>query len=98
MIKEGDVDELSASLNGSRISQLLACHQAELSVQSEATANQTVDLSDVNEAVKITKKEEMDAFSSKIMHSQTKAMFLGNNMHVIMQSLRGVKGPTCLTP
>ena len=31
VIKESEIDELSVSLNGSRIAQLLACHQAELS-------------------------------------------------------------------
>ena len=68
MIKESKIDELSASLNGSRISHLLACHKAELSVKSKAATNQTVDLTDLNEAVNTTKKEEIDAFSSKIVH------------------------------
>ena len=52
MIEESEIDELVASLNGSRIAQLLACHQAELLVQNEAAANQTVDLTDLDEAVK----------------------------------------------
>ena len=43
VIKESEIDELSASLNGSRIAQLLACHQAELSVKSNATAPPIVD-------------------------------------------------------
>ena len=43
MIKEGEIDELSASLNGSRISNLLACCQAELSVRSK-----TMGLTDLN--------------------------------------------------
>ena len=38
MIKESEIDELSATLNGLRISNLLACHQAELSIRSEAAA------------------------------------------------------------
>ena len=52
MIKESKIDELLASLNRSRISLLLACHWAELLVQSKAAANQTVDLTDVNGVVK----------------------------------------------
>ena len=68
MMKEIKIDEFSASLNWLRISHLLACHQAELSIRSEATGTQTVDLTILNEAVKMTKKEEIDAFSSKIMH------------------------------
>ena len=37
--------------------------------------------------------EEIDAFSSKIMHSQMKTMLPGNNMHVMTQSLRGGDEP-----
>ena len=89
MIKESEIDELSASLNGSRISHLLACHQAELSIRSKAAAaTQTMHLTDLNEAVKTTKREEIDAFSSKGIHGQTKTILLGTNMHVIMQTLK----------
>ena len=49
IIKESEIDELSASLNGLRIAQILACQQAELSVQSKTAANQTVDLTDLKE-------------------------------------------------
>ena len=93
MIKEIEIDELLASLNGSRISLLLACHQAELSVRSEAIANQTVDLTNLNEAVKTTKREEIDAFSSKIIHGQIKTMLQDNNMHVMAQTLKEDDGP-----
>ena len=41
----------------------------------------------------MTKKEEIDAFVSKIIHGQTKSMLLGNNMHVMTQSLKGGDGP-----
>ena len=32
-------------------------------------------------------------FLSKIIHGQTKTLFLGNNMHVMTQSLKGGDGP-----
>ena len=96
VIKESKIDELLASLNGSKISCLLACHWAELSVRSEAAAmTQTMDPTDLNEAVRMMKTEEIDTFSSKIIHSQTKTMLLGNNMHVMMQILKGGDQP-CL--
>ena len=85
LIKQNKVNDLLASLNGSRIAQLLACHLMELSIQCEDAANQTVDQTDLNQAVKMTKKEEIDAFS-----------LLENNMHLMTQSLMGVMGPTCL--
>ena len=44
----------------------------------------TSDQTDLNEAVKMTKKEAIDVFSSKIIHAQTKAMFLGSNLHMMM--------------
>ena len=89
MIKDSKTDELLASLNGSRISHLLACCWAELST------NETVDLTDLNKAVKRIKREEIEAFSSKVMHSWTKTILLGKNMHVMKQTLKGDDGP-CL--
>ena len=75
---------------------MLACQQTELLIKEEATMHQTVDLTDLKEVVKTTKKEEIDVFSSKIIHDQMKTMLLGNNMHVITQSLKGLMDPTCL--
>ena len=75
MIKESKIDDLSVSLTVSRISHLLAYHQAELSIGSEATANQTIDTTDLNKVVNMIKSEEVSPFSSKIIHAQTKTMF-----------------------
>ena len=52
-----------------------------------------MDPTDLKDAVKTTKKEEIDAFSSKIIHGQMKMMLLENNMHVMTQSLKGGDGP-----
>ena len=90
MIKESEISELLASLNGSRMAQLLVCWQAELSIQQEAAINQT-DPTNVKVVVKMTKKE-INSFSSKIIHSQMKTMLLGNNIHVMTQSLKGGDG------
>ena len=43
MIKESEIDELLASLNGLRMAWLLACWQVELLIKAEATPHQTVD-------------------------------------------------------
>ena len=63
-----------------------------LSINGEATLHQTVDLTDLKEAVKMT-KEEIDAFLSKIIHDQMKTMLLRNNMHVMTQALMQSDGP-----
>ena len=47
-----------------------------------------MDPTDLNEAVQMTKTEEIDVFSSKVMHGWTRTMLLGNNMHVMMQPLK----------
>ena len=65
-------------------------------IQRETAANQTVDLTNLNEAVKMTKREEVDAFLSKIIHSRIKALLLANNMDVMTQSLKGGDGPHLL--
>ena len=93
VIKKSEIDELSVSLNGMRMDQLFACQWAELLIKGEVTMHKTVDLTDLKEAVKTTKKEEIDTFSSKIIHSQMKTMLQRNNMHVIAQALKGVDGP-----
>ena len=64
-VKENKINALVASLNGLRIAQLLACQQAELWIQSKAATNQPVDMTNLKEAVKMTKKEEIDAFHQK---------------------------------
>ena len=97
MIKESEINELSVSLNGSRIAQLLACWQAEPLIQKEAVANQAVDSTYLDEVVKTTKKEEVDTFSSKLIHSWTKTLLLGNNMHMVTQSLKEADGPNLLS-
>ena len=93
MIKESEIDELLVFLNGSRIAQLLACWQAGLLIQRETVTNQTVDPADLNEIDKTTKKEEVDAFLSKIIHGQKITLFLGDNLHFMTQSLKGGDGP-----
>ena len=55
--------------------------------------NQTMGPTNLNEAIKTIKKEEIQAFSSKIIHTQTKTIFLGDNMHMMMQTLEGGDGP-----
>ena len=52
VIKEGEIDELSVSLNGLRISHILAGCQAELSLKNHTTASPIPSLTDLNEAVK----------------------------------------------
>ena len=72
VIKESEIYELLAFLNGSRMAPLLSCQQAELSVWGDASIHQTVDLTNLKGVVKKTKKEEVDIFLSKIIHGQMK--------------------------
>ena len=55
MINESEIDELSVSLNGLRISHLLAGHWAEHSLKNDTTISLTLGLTDLNEAVKTMK-------------------------------------------
>ena len=58
--------------------------------------HQTVDATNLKETVKMTKKEEIDAFLSKIIHGQMRTMLHGNNMYVMTQALKGGDGPHLL--
>ena len=93
MIKESEIDGLSAFLNRLKMAQLLACQQTEPLIQGEAAIHQTVDPTDLKGAIKMTKNEEIDTFLSKIIHGQVKTMLLGNNMQVMTQALNGGDGP-----
>ena len=95
VIKEREIDELYVSLNRSRISHLLACHSAELSIKSKTAVNYTMDPTNLIEVVRTTKKEEINTSSSNIIHAWSKTMFLGSNMHVMTQALEEGDGP-CL--
>ena len=86
VIKDSKIDELSVSLNGSRISCLLAeCH-AELSLKNDTANNQSPGLTNLDKAVKTMKWKEIEPFSSKIVHGHTKTVLLGNNMYIMMQA------------
>ena len=80
VIKESEIDELSVSLNGSRISHLLTGHQAELSLKNVTTTRSIPDPTDLNEAVETMKLEEVVAFLSQIVHGCTKTVLWGNNI------------------
>ena len=45
--------------------------------------HQTVNQTDLKEAVKTTNREEVDAFLSKVIYGQMKTMLLRNNIHVM---------------
>ena len=59
----------------------------------ETARNQMLDPTYLNEVVKTTKREEVDAFPSKRIHSRMKTLLLGSNMYVMTQSLKGGDGP-----
>ena len=62
VIKESEIDKVSVLLNGWRISHLLAGCQAELSLKNDATTSPIPCPTDLNETVKTTKQEEIEAF------------------------------------
>ena len=86
IIKESEIDELSVSLSWWKITCLLAGHWAELSLRNNTITSPIPDLTDLNEAIKTTKQEEIEAFLSKIIHGHTKTVLLGNNMYVMSQA------------
>ena len=69
VIKEREINELSASLNWIRDSPVVGMSLSRAFCQELMLLPlQQVDPTNVNEAVKTTKREEIDAFSSKIIH------------------------------
>ena len=66
IIKKSEIDELSVSLNGLRISHLLVGHWAELSLKNDTTARLIPDPSDLNEAEETMKQGEIEAFCLRL--------------------------------
>ena len=56
-----------------------------------------MDQNDLNEAVKTTKREEIDAFHQR-SYTRKQSMFLGSNMHVRMQTLEEEEDGNCFPP
>ena len=87
VIKESEKDELSVSLNGSRISHLLwldiewdsSLRMTQQPVQPPIWLNWV-------KAVKTIKWEEIEVFLSKIVHGLTKTVLLGSNMYIMTQA------------
>ena len=67
----------------------------ELPLKNNTITSQTPGLTDLNEAVKTMKQEEIEAFSSKIVHGHIKTVLLGNNMYIMTQALEKGEEP-CL--
>ena len=93
IIKESEINELSAFLNGLRIAQLLACWQAELLIQGEATVHQTVDPTNLKGGGENEKEGGDRCFLIQNYTQPNENMLLGNNMYVMTQSLKGGDGP-----
>ena len=74
VIKESEIDELSVSLDGLRISCLLARCQAELSLKNNTIASPMPDPIDLNKAMKTTEWGKIEAFSSKIIYGCTRTV------------------------
>ena len=53
--------------------------------RTNITTRSIHDLTDINEAVKMMKHEEIEVFSSQIVHGHTKTVLLGNSMYVMTQ-------------
>ena len=62
VIKRSEIDKLSVSLNGSRISHLLACHWAELSIKSKTAVNHTMDLTNLMRLLRWLRRRKLMLF------------------------------------
>ena len=58
----------------------------ELSLKNDTTARSIPDPTNISEAAKTMKWEEIEAFLSQIVHGHTKTVLWGNNMYGMMQA------------
>ena len=58
----------------------------ELSLKNDMMTRPIADPTDLNEDVKTMKQEEIETFSSQIVHGHTKTVLWGNNKYVMTQS------------
>ena len=68
----------------------------ELSLKNAITVRSIPDPTNINETVKMTKQEELEAFSSQIGHGHTKTVLWGNGMYVMTQAPQKGEEP-CLS-
>ena len=92
VIKESKTDELSDSLNGLRMAQLLAYHQAELSLKEETAMHQTVDQTDLAGGSQNDKKGRGRCFFIQNNTWPNEKPVPQNNMNVMTQFLKGDDG------
>ena len=57
-----------------------------LSFKNDITARSIPDPTDINETMKTIKQEEIEAFSSQILHGHTKTVLQGNGMYMMTQA------------
>ena len=96
VFKESEIDEPSVSLNGLRISHLLAGHWAELFLKNDTTASQTPGPTGFEWSCKNNEMRRNRSLLSKIVHGYMKTVLLGNNIYIMTQALE--KGEEhCLT-
>ena len=95
MIKESEIDELSSFLEWI-VDSLIVGWLVSRTFDSEGNCHKPNSGSDQLEWGHQNNKERRGGcFLSKIIHSQMKTLLLGNKMHVMTQSLKGVMDCTC---
>ena len=87
VIKESKLNALTTPWVNAQVAYLLADNRANMSFIDEKVTNWPLDPTNLNEIMKIKRSEKIKGFLSKVIHAQTKIMFMGCNLHVMTHRL-----------
>ena len=95
IIKESEMDELSTPRATAKLATQLSLQKAEVNEQLwDNVATKPIDLLNLNEILRMKEKEEIEPFSTWIIHRRLRLRLMGHKMHVMTTALVEGEGTT----
>ena len=92
VIKENEIDTLATPWVNALVAYLLAVRQVTAILEDDKLTIRVLDSTEYNEVVNTRGSEMIDAFLSRIIHTQMKTTFTGARLNVMTHALHAVEG------
>ena len=93
VIREKEIDALVTPWVNTHVAYLLVVQQVTATLEDDKLTTRVLDSTEYNEVVTTKSSEMIDAFSSRIIHAQTKTVFTGVRLNVMTCTLCVEEGP-----